>query len=935
MPNKQTTVELKRKAISQRLTRIIREILQQRQAGESDGEPYIVTWSDVVKIFNQGRPESHWKTKHILRQHLIRHLRTNNPAIKDPLTKDELQQFSIILQVCGHQQGQEHQKRWKDEERFLLLEMVLQHLHNKQATHHKKIRVCWAEVAEKYNEQAKQLGFTADRAEDSLRRQLGMLRARPAQKREKFSDLLKEIDSISPPLSKKNRRKRTVLTGTDEYVAGESSSDSESPWEVEESEDSRSKQEGESIKRVKLSVVIKTKTPSEKKSTIVKLRLSAKETRKVLPAETDSEESKKSEISDSDQPQQSVSPVSSEIGSEATADSAFDSLVDLVSDYEDYNDLTEIIDHLTVAVTGYQAALSVSAKSQRKKFALYQSIVMVIEMTVPCFYDAFKARELTSKEEKGFLLLIFRILLETYAKIFVSDQVELLKHKIQKELKRDARTAINYILHFAIPPHQLGLASLFSLDESLSIFKKLSPALLFRLLYGSEPKLLSEEGREDLVSQEDDVAGLTVFLPKIQYKKTVRAAASSIYQPDERHQSMKQAIKGDVNICYNSGSREEQQAVGEMLQTICDGAYLTYLNRLAALSDLLGGVPIPADIINLGESTVSDSYISSDMMSEAYANVAAVMAATSHLLSADDKRVSICLTSLPGHHASPTQASGFCFFNYQAIIFEMLNRLKQKEKPVMLGVDVDIHTGDGTTAFFKAARDGQCHLINPYGAMIWPNFEKPDQTPVMVCRTEHAMVTRQALAPGATYHDNGALKQSLDQQIEQHFPEGAAPDLIVLSMGVDGHKDEILLDEKERWHLETDDYAAILEALAVRFPRAKIMVVFEGGYNSANITACTQVVLKKAEEINRNAALQKKHGREESESGQYKRVKQSPVHEKHERDDQDPVRYKRVKASPNGRFTLFGYKIGDRAGQVWKPAGRDQSAELGSKLNFR
>ncbi len=53
----------------------------------------------------------------------------------------------------------------------------------------------------------------------------------------------------------------------------------------------------------------------------------------------------------------------------------------------------------------------------------------------------------------------------------------------------------------------------------------------------------------------------------------------------------------------------------------------------------------------------------------------------------------------PGHHATPEQGMGFCYFNSVAIACQSLVKRSLAEKVAVL--DIDCHHGNGTEAFFK------------------------------------------------------------------------------------------------------------------------------------------------------------------------------------------------------------------------------------------
>ncbi|RLF11990.1 MAG: histone deacetylase family protein [Thermoprotei archaeon] len=63
----------------------------------------------------------------------------------------------------------------------------------------------------------------------------------------------------------------------------------------------------------------------------------------------------------------------------------------------------------------------------------------------------------------------------------------------------------------------------------------------------------------------------------------------------------------------------------------------------------------------------------------------------------------------PGHHASPNECWGFCYFNNVAIAVEKLMRTGKAKRAVI--VDFDLHFGDGTNEAFKNRRDVEYHHL--------------------------------------------------------------------------------------------------------------------------------------------------------------------------------------------------------------------------------
>ena len=132
----------------------------------------------------------------------------------------------------------------------------------------------------------------------------------------------------------------------------------------------------------------------------------------------------------------------------------------------------------------------------------------------------------------------------------------------------------------------------------------------------------------------------------------------------------------------------------------------------------------------------------------------------------------------PGHHASPGNCWGFCWFNNIAVAIERLRQSGRISRAFIL--DFDLHFGDGTDNFFQDI-------------------------------------------PEVTYCHMGSV-DSLPSVLEKV----EASDIIGISAGFDRHEED--------WGgmLSTEDYRSIgqeVKKLSDRHCPGKVFAVLEGGYN--------------------------------------------------------------------------------------------------------
>jgi len=172
----------------------------------------------------------------------------------------------------------------------------------------------------------------------------------------------------------------------------------------------------------------------------------------------------------------------------------------------------------------------------------------------------------------------------------------------------------------------------------------------------------------------------------------------------------------------------------------------------------------------------------------------------------------------PGHHAYPDHSSGFCIFNNIAIATQ---KLVNEGKRIFI-FDFDGHLGDGTVKIF----------YNTDKVLYWSLHQSP------------------AFPGGGTEDEIGANKGK-GYTINVPLPAGSGddiymdavnrlmpiakqfkPDIVGVSAGFDGHKDDLLLDLK----LSTNLYYKLGKLLGSNFKN--IFATLEGGYNIKVFPLC-------------------------------------------------------------------------------------------------
>src|SRR3546814_2848048 len=113
----------------------------------------------------------------------------------------------------------------------------------------------------------------------------------------------------------------------------------------------------------------------------------------------------------------------------------------------------------------------------------------------------------------------------------------------------------------------------------------------------------------------------------------------------------------------------------------------------------------------------SSDVCSSDLTLEAAQAAAGAGIAAVDAIMRGEHRTAFCSVRPPGHHARPSQAMGFCFFNNIAIAAAYaLEKYALKRVAI---VDFDVHHGNGTEEMF--ADDQRILMCSFYQHPLFPD----------------------------------------------------------------------------------------------------------------------------------------------------------------------------------------------------------------------
>jgi acetoin utilization deacetylase AcuC-like enzyme len=275
------------------------------------------------------------------------------------------------------------------------------------------------------------------------------------------------------------------------------------------------------------------------------------------------------------------------------------------------------------------------------------------------------------------------------------------------------------------------------------------------------------------------------------------------------------------------GHPERPARLAEVLK-ILDGPEFGALLRKAApqaSTESLARVHDPDFVTELLQAMPQSGYaqIDSDTIASPGTREAILRAAGAVVLGVDmvmsgEARNVFCAVRPPGHHATPTRAMGFCFFNSVAV-GALHARAVHGLKHVAV-VDFDVHHGNGTQDAFTPNPD--LFYASTHQSPLYPGTGSPDETGIA-----HNVVNA-PLAPGA---GGPEFRRAFEREI---LPALAAfgPELVIISAGFDAHRDDPLAQLR----LDESDFAWATQslcAIAKESCGGRVVSSLEGGYDLA------------------------------------------------------------------------------------------------------
>ena len=201
-----------------------------------------------------------------------------------------------------------------------------------------------------------------------------------------------------------------------------------------------------------------------------------------------------------------------------------------------------------------------------------------------------------------------------------------------------------------------------------------------------------------------------------------------------------------------------------------------------------------------------------------------VLAAVDTVMAPNRIRKVFCNVRPPGHHASSHDTGGYCIFNNvaigvkKALTYSKINRV--------LILDWDLHHGDGTQKIFQCSKD-----------VMFVSFHRAAPFyPASGSSTERGKY-------GNVYNypqlEQSTAEDYLDDFTKHFLPAATQfnPDIIFISCGFDGHKDDLYSALK----LETSHFTFMTRSiclLANQLCEGRVISVLEGGYKPEILAEC-------------------------------------------------------------------------------------------------
>ncbi len=324
----------------------------------------------------------------------------------------------------------------------------------------------------------------------------------------------------------------------------------------------------------------------------------------------------------------------------------------------------------------------------------------------------------------------------------------------------------------------------------------------------------------------------------------------------------------DERVLLHRPEAEEAFLPGRMnsrIRSILDGlgieaqwSYPEHPGRVIAVKDLLLAEPVPGVCMSTGRAATREqlarvhttshlenlyelqgkqAWLDVDTTAVSAGSLEAAEVAAGSAIAAVDAvfektaQSAFVISRPPGHHANAVRARGFCLFNNIAVAAAHAQFHWDIER--VLIIDWDAHHGNGTQDIF-AADPNVLFFDTHRAAPFYPGTGDLEEI-------------GEGLGEGTTINvplpeDAGDLAMATAfETILVPAAEWFKPELILVSAGMDAHRNELCLN------MSSDGYSAltgIVQRLADEYCEGRVVMALEGGYNTDTLARCTRRVLE-------------------------------------------------------------------------------------------
>lgn len=227
----------------------------------------------------------------------------------------------------------------------------------------------------------------------------------------------------------------------------------------------------------------------------------------------------------------------------------------------------------------------------------------------------------------------------------------------------------------------------------------------------------------------------------------------------------------------------------------------------------------------------ADTYISPSSFEVALLAAGGLLSAVDAVIEGKIENA-LALVRPPGHHAGPGKGMGFCLFNNVAIAARYGQKRYHLKK--VLIVDWDVHHGNGTQDTFY--EDSSVLYISFHQSPLYPGTGLLEERGRGKGKGYNMNFPLPSGSTGEDYLD--IFHRILIPQVREF-----APEIIFISAGFDGHKDDPL----GGMNLTEEDFGKFTDLIrdtAKEVCQGRIVSALEGGYNLQALPRCVQAHLQ-------------------------------------------------------------------------------------------